>query len=247
MSKFTLPNGVTLNGKLYNLIEIDEIRGKHQNMLVDPNPKTPVDFIEPILTDIILDLTDSVSESILSAQVSKKDLVLHKLPIQDIQFILVKLREISYGSDYLMKLECTHCSAPNNAKLDLSTLTISAREDKISESEMYLPKDKTEFRYGHMSLAHLLRMAVQDGQTDFTKEMLTSLTSFMLASLGGNTNVTSADLADLKGSDLNYIRDNTPVLPEIDTKVEHTCSACNKDFEQELPVLAADFLLHTRT
>lgn len=246
MSKFTLPNGVTLAGKLYNLVEIDEIRGKHQNMLVNPSPKTPIDFLEPILQDIILDLTDTSSESILS-QVSKKDLILHKLPIQDIQFILIKLREISYGADYLMKLNCTHCDAVNNAKLDLSALTISERVDKIAEDKMFLPKDKTPFKYRPLSLVHLLKMAVQDGQTDFTKEMLTCLTSYMLESLGDNHNVQPRDLEDLKGSDLNYIRDNVPTLPEIDMKVEHTCGSCGKDFEQELPVLAADFLLHTRT
>lgn len=249
MSKFTLPNGVHLNGQHFNIVELDEIRGKHQNMLVNPNPKTPIDHIEPILSDIILDLTDSVSDSILSKQVSKKDLILHKLPIQDIQFILIKLREVSYGKDYMMHLNCTHCDAKNNAKLDLSTLAVSDREDKIAESEMILPKEQIDFRYGHMSLAHLLRMAVTDSKTDFTKQMLTSLTSFMLTKLGDKTSISPEDLDNLKGSDLNFIRDNAPILPEIDMKVEHTCSNpdCGKDFEQELPALAADFLLHMRT
>ena len=95
MSKFILPNGVNLNGKLYNIVELDEIRGKHQNMLVNPSPKTPIDFIEPILTDLILDLHNSESESIFPA-ISRKDLVLNQLPIQDIQFLLIKVREISY-------------------------------------------------------------------------------------------------------------------------------------------------------
>lgn len=249
MSKFTLPNGIMLGGKHFNLITLDEIRGKHQNMLVNPNPKTPIDFIEPILSDLILDLTDSASASILSAQVSKKDLVLNKLPIQDIQFILIKIRETSYGKDYLMHLNCTHCDAKNNAKLDLSTLTVSSRQDKLTEAEMILPKEQIDFRYGHMNLAHLLKMAVAEGQTDFTKQMLTSLTSFMLSKLGDKTSITPSDLDNLRGSDLNFIRDNAPVLPEIDMKVEHTCSNpdCGKDFEQELPALAADFLLHTRT
>ena len=246
MSKFTLPNGVQLGGKLYNLIELDEIRGKHQNMLVNPSPKTPIDFIEPILSDLILDLTNSDSESIFP-QVTKKHLILHSLPIQDIQFILIKVRETSYGKDYLMHLNCTHCEAKNNAKLDLATLTVSARQDKIAEADMVLPKEQLEFRYKPMNLSVLLKMAMQDGQSDFTKSMLTSLTSFMLERLGENSNVTPESLENLRGSDLNYIRDNMPILPEIDMKVEHTCSACGKDFEQELPALAADFLLLTRT
>jgi hypothetical protein len=215
-------------------------------MLVNPNPKTPIDFIEPILTDLIIDLSNLDSESIFP-QVTKKHLVLHLLPIQDIQYILVKVREISYGKDYLMNLSCTHCEANNNAKLDLSGLQVSARVDKIAEADMILPKEGVEFRYKPMNLATLLKMAMQDGQSDFTKSMLTSLTSFMLERLGDNHNLSPVDLDNLRGSDLNYIRDNMPVLPEIDMKVEHTCTACGKDFQQELPALAADFLLLTRT
>jgi len=247
MSTFTLPNGIISGGKHYNLVKLDEIRGKHQNMLVNPNPKTPIDYIEPILIDLILDLVNEDSESILDQQITKKQLVLNLLPIQDVQFIMVKVREISYGKDYLMHLNCTHCNAKNSAKLDLSTLAVSARVDKITEAEMILPKDGLKFRYKSMSLATLLKMAIQDEKSEFTKTMLTSLTSYMLEYLGENRKVTPADLDDLKGSDLNYIRDNIPTLPEIDMKVEHNCGSCKEDFEQELPVLAADFLLLTRT
>jgi hypothetical protein len=245
MSKFTLPNGVNLNGSLYNVIELDEIRGKHQNMLVNPSPKTPIDFIEPILSDLILDLHNLESESIFP-QVSKKDLVLNKLPIQDIQFILIKIRELSYDKNYLMKLKCTHCEADNNAKLDLSALTISKRVDKITLEEMILPKDQISFRYGHLSLGHLMKLALQDDKTIMTKELLTSLTSFMLTSLGENTKVKPSDLDNLKGSDLDFIRDNAPDLSEPDMVIEHTCSSCSKDFKQELVVLVADFLLPTK-
>tara|TARA_R100001086_G_scaffold245301_1_gene176058 strand:- start:523 stop:1263 length:741 start_codon:yes stop_codon:yes gene_type:complete len=246
MSRYTLPNGLELNGKLYNLIELDEIRGKHQNMMVNPNPKTPIDHIEPLLTDLVKDLTNSDSESALD-QVSKKDLILYKLPIQDIQFIMIKVREVSYGKDYIMQLQCTNCETKNNAKLDLSKLEVFPRKDKLSKDEMKLPKEKIEFTYGHMSLSHLLKMAVEEGESEFTKSMLTSLTAFMLTSLGDKSPVQPSDLDELRGSDLDYIRDNMPSLSEIDMEVEHTCTSCNTDFKQELPALAADFLLRTRT
>lgn len=249
MSKFTLPNGLKIGDKLYNLVELDEIRGKHQNLLVDPSPKTPIDFVEPILTDLLLDLTNSDSESVLD-QVSKKDLILHKLPIQDIQFILVRVREVSYGRDYLIEnLKCPHCETKNSAKLDLASLEVFPREDKISEEDMKLPKEGIEFRYKPLCLSHLFKMAIEEGTNGFTKSMMTILTSFMLESLGDNKEVKPSDLDELRGSDLDYIRDNVPKLAEIDTKIEHKCKNldCDKDFEQELQPLAADFLLHTRT
>lgn len=248
MSKFKFPNGIKIEEKLYNLVEVDEIRGKHQNMLVNPSPKTPIDHVKPILEDLIIDITSSDNESVFE-HVSKKDVILHKLPIQDIQFLLVKVREVSYGKDYVMSIQCPHCEKDSNAKLDLSSLEVFSRKDKISIEDMKLPKEEVEFRYGHLTLSHLLKMAVEEGTDEFTKSMMTSLTAFMLESLGDNKAVKPTDLDELRGSDLDYIRDNMPTLPEIDMKVENTCTnpECGKDFEQELPVLAADFLLHTRT
>lgn len=248
MSKYTLPNGIQSEGKLYNLVELDEIRGRHQDMLADPTVKTPIDHIEPLLKDLMLDITNSESESLLEKE-NKKQLILRKLPIQDIQFLMAKVREVTYGPDYLLKLKCTHCEADNNAKLDLSSLEVFPRKDKISEKDMVLPKEGISFSYGYMNLSHLLKMAVEEGTEGFTKSMLTSLTSYMLSSLGDKKEVKSSDLGDLRGSDLDYIRDNMPELAELDLKVQHICTNkdCGKEFEQELPVLAADFLLPSRT
>lgn len=248
MSKYTLPNGVKVGEKLFNQVELDEIRGKHQDILANPQVKTPVDHVLPLLMDLVLDITDAELTSLFPDN-SKKEVLLKELPIQDIQFLMAKVRETSYGPDYYMELKCPHCDHNNNAKLDLSSLEVSERKDKLKDSECILPKDKTSFKYKHMSLSHLLTMAVEDGADKFTKTMMTSLTSYMLESLGDSKPVTQKDLGELRGSDLDFIRDNMPELPEIDLKVEHTCTngECGKDFEQELPVLAADFLLHSRT
>ena len=227
-------------------MELDELRGKHQNMLINPNPKTPIDFVFPILNDLIIDVSNSDSESVLE-QVSKKQLILKELPIQDIQFIMVKIRETSYAKEYYLDLNCPHCEHTNKAALDLSSLEVFPRVDKLPEEEMKLPKEGIEFRYGHMNLAHLLKMAIEDENSDFIKEIITSTTSFLVKSLGDNNDVKPSDLEELRASDVNFIKDNAPKLAEIDLKVEHTCSSCKEDFESELPVLAADFLLHSRT
>lgn len=246
MSKFTLPNGVIVSGKHYNMVTIDELRGKHQNMLVNPSPKTPIDFVLPILSDLVLDITDSGEESVLK-ETDKKTLILHKLSIQDIQFIMAKVREVSYGPEYFMSLTCSHCEAENKARLDLSTLQVFPRKDTLTEDQMKLPKEKLEFRYGHMSLSNLLKMVTEDDSVDFMKHIITATTSFMLSKLGESTKVNPSDLDNLRATDIDYIKDNIPELAFLDTKVEHTCTACEKDFEQELPVLAADFLLRSRT
>lgn len=248
MSKFKLPNGVNLDNVNYNMIELDEIRGRHQNILVNPKAKTPFDYIQPILTDVIKDITDIQSNSVLS-KVTTRDLVLHHLPIQDLQFILIKLREVSYGNDFMLDLECTHCKAMNAAKLDLSSLAVIPRKDKVEEDQAILPKAKLAIKYKHMSLSNLLQMNFEDEDSQFMKTLKTSIAAFRIASLGDKTNITSKDIEDLPALDLEYIEENAPDLAEPDMKIEHTCKACDKDFESDIStrILAADFLYHSRT
>ena len=87
----------------------------------------------------------------------------------------------------------------------------------------------------------------EDKDKDFIDEIMTATLSFLISNIGDNKDVKPSDLDNLKGSDLDYIRDNAPVLATADLKVEHKCSKCDKDFDTELPVLAADFLLRSRT
>lgn len=248
MSKYTLPNGAKFEGIIYDMIEIDEIRGRHQDILVNPNPKTPFDYIEPIFTDIIKDITDKDSNSILS-HISKRDLILHHLPIQDIQFILIKLRENSYGKDYILDLECPHCTAVNAAKLDLSQLEIIPRVDKLEEDKLILPKEGIKVGYKHMSLANLLKMNFEDENSQFMKSVKTSVVAFRVASLGDNLKVQAKDVQDLRALDIEFIEENAPDLAEPDMKAEHKCVKCSEDFKEDIStrVLAADFLYRSRT
>ena len=160
---------------------------------------------------------------------------------------MVKIREVTYDKSYLMTFPCTHCEESNNAKLDLSELEIFPRKDKIAEDKMFTPKENISFKYRHLSLANLKKGMFIEGKNNIMESIVTETSSYLLASLGENTKVTSKDLDELKAKDVDYIQDNYPRYAEIDLKVEHTCSKCEKDFDQELPVLAADFLLRMRT
>lgn len=248
MSKFTLPNGVNLDGNLYNLIELNEITGEEQDILANPRPKTPFDYIEPVFSNVIVDITDSDMNSV-SAKAVKRDVILHHLPIQDIQFILIKLREISYGNLFTMDIECEHCHKQNMAGLKLDELEVFPRKDKIDEDKLILPKDNIPFRYKHLSLANLLKMNFEDEDSQFMKSLKTSVTSFRVASLGDKKDISSKDIKKLKAMDIEFIEENAPDLAEPDMKVEHTCKHCGKDFEVDISsrVLVADFLLRSRT
>lgn len=247
MAEFKLPNGVECEGKLYNIIQLEEICGKQQNYLINPSPRTAVDHIEPLLKDLLVDIRTENSESIKD-HFSMEKVISHQLPIQDIQFIMVKLREITYDSTYLMTLQCPHCNHINNTKIDLSTLEIIPGHIKKSPEECITPKKKLSYKYRPLFLADLRKTSTISNVGKLEKNMMTELASLLLENLGDKSPVVAGDLDALPGKDIEFIMNNGPDRPQIDQKVITACSnpECGKDFEQELPALAADFLLPSR-
>ena len=126
MDTFKLPNGFVHKDKLYNILELEELTGKQQNYLINTKYKSHIQHIQPILNDLVVDIKSEDGESLLS-EIKKEDIILKTLPIEDIQFILVKLREISYGSQYYFdkaQCKCPHCEKSGNYKLELDSLEI---------------------------------------------------------------------------------------------------------------------------
>lgn len=246
MAEFKLPNGVTIDGKHYNNIILEEMTGKQQNALIIAKPKTAVDHIEPVLKDLIIDIRTDDEESITQKH-SIQATLLHLLPIQDIQFILVKLREITFDADYYLDLTCPNCNHVNKAKLLLSDLEIKPSKFKLEPSAHILPKSNLPFTYKPLSLQELKRNSTVSDEKRITENLITELTSSLLGSLGDNQNVTAAQVSDLKAKDIQFIQQNAPEYARIDTDIEHECSKCGQEFKSELPALAADFLLPSRT
>ena len=118
--KFTLPNGLTGSGILFNQVYLEELTGKQQNYLINTKYKSPIDHIEPLLTDLIKRVE---SEDGQELDVPIKELINKHLSIEDTSFILAKLREITFGGTYILeKQECPHCQETQDLSIDLSSL-----------------------------------------------------------------------------------------------------------------------------
>lgn len=238
MYTFDLPNGFTFEGHKVVKITIDEMTGKQQNYLVNTKYKSHLDHIEPLLTDLIMKVENDKAEEV---QIDKKRLVNTLLSIEDLEFILIKLREITFGEDFFIeKYECPHCKAKNEIGIKLSALEVLP--PKIENPlKNKLPKSGLEIEYKPIVLGILRRYA-----SDYERLMnsaTTSTISMALARLGDNENVTEADVEQLKAMDNMFIQKNAPGYKTIDTTIEHECHGCKKDFEYKLDPMNPDFFV----
>lgn len=239
-----LPNGLVDGNDLFDHVEIDEIRGKQQNYLANRDlvignighvPKLLEDIIKSIETKEGIKWKGQVKDAIW------------KLSSGDLETILIKLRENTYGPRFYFEAQCTHCGHENkNLKLELDKLKI----DKLNKKQIFkedrlefeLPKSKKVARLKPIMLNDLFEsIKISKDKHD---ELITSIMALSLAKLGDVEEVTAKDLEDLPAMDLLEIQHKMEELKiegSIDTKVEMTCVNCKKDFESDLDVFSPDF------
>ena len=70
------------------------------------------------------------------------------MTLEDKNFILFKLREISYGDKYVISAECTDCGAENKLNLLISEIPVEYAADDFSEPlEITLPDSKQPVKF----------------------------------------------------------------------------------------------------
>lgn len=150
-------------------------------------------------------------------------------------YLLMKLREISYGDDYNVLLMCSHCGAENPTNVKLSELNVNPVPDDFQEPIKYTlpvlkkevvlryPRVKDEkFLEGTGSLDNIWRFVESiDGQTNKT------VISRVIEKL---------PLIDIKTM-LKLIKTDFGV----DTSVKLKCSECGEISIKELPINANFF------
>ena len=72
-----------------------------------------------------------------------KGIDINSLLLMDKIFLLLKIREISYGSEYPAEITCPHCTAKSEIKINLSELLVNEiPQDVVDPREITLPKLK---------------------------------------------------------------------------------------------------------
>lgn len=244
-----LPNGLLDGVDLFNYADVDELRGKQQNYLADRELVVAnIGHIPKILEDCVLSLQTKEG---LTWKGQMKDAI-EKLSIGDIETLLIKVRENTYGERFYFEASCPHCEHVNkNLRLDLDKLELDIMpvEEMVKAGRLTfkLPKSGKEVEVKPLQLKDLFESlkVVKNKST----ELVTSVIALSLKRIEDNTKVTPKDVEQLPARDLMALREfleSLKIEGTIDTKIEQDCSKCGKEFETKLDVYSSDFFDPTR-
>ncbi len=242
--KVTLPNGLLDGQDLFNTAIIDELRGRQQNYLADRELVIGnIGHIPKILSDCIKSLETAEG---VQWKGDMKDAV-EKLSAGDIEILLIKIRENTYGERFYFEAQCTHCEHKNkNLRLNLNELEL----DPIPVAEMLdksrvtftLPKSQVEVELKPLFLKDLFEsIKIMKNKPD---RLVTSAVALSIKRIGTKTKITSEDIDELPSKDIIFLKEKleaTKLEGTIDTNITVECTGCGKEFESKLDVYSSDF------
>lgn len=151
-------------------------------------------------------------------------------------YLIMKLREISYGDDYNTLLVCSYCKAENPTTVKLSQLNVNPVPDDFSDpTEVMLPS------INKMCKVALPRVRDEKLLTDVGKT-LDEIWRFV-KEIDGQTDksIISAVLDKLPIIDMKTILNAMKTEFGVDTKIKFECSECKEVSVLDLPIDANFF------
>jgi hypothetical protein len=242
-----LPNGLLEGDTLYNYAQIDELRGKQQNYLANRDLiMDNLGHVPKILQDMLLTLETKEGKK-WEGDIAK---AIHLLPIGDLETLMIRIRENTYGPKFFHDGKCSHCDKiVKNLRLDLDSLALDAMsiEDLKKSKVVKLPKSNLDAELKPLYLEDLYK-AIKIAK-EGTSTVVTSSIAVSLKKLGDNSHVTPEDIDNIPASDLVYLQeqlDEMKLEGSIDTNVEVLCPHCNQDFDMKLGVFDPLFFAPTK-
>lgn len=162
--------------------------------------------------------------------------------LADYQFLLHRLRVVTYGSSYRIEFRCPYCKTTNLETVNLDDLQVNYLEDDISDLlEFTLPKSNKKIRICMQTPRMIDDVQVQSKERNRkSKSGSDSAFLFTLMNLietidGEEFDVIQKErfVRELDMMDTNYIMKKAQKLVEsfgIDTKIERQCSLCGLDY-----------------
>jgi len=161
--------------------------------------------------------------------------VMDLIPLDKL-YLIMKLREISYGDDYDTVLICDHCKTENPTKVKLSSLNVNPVPDEFSDPiTIFLPTIKKE--------AKIRLPRVRDEKNMSDPETLANQLWRFVQEIDGHTDksiiapvVDKLPLVDIKTIIKAFETDYG-----VDTKVKLKCKNCGGVSIIELPITSNFF------
>ena len=150
-------------------------------------------------------------------------------------YLIMKLREISYGDDYHTLLICGKCNAENPTTVRLSELNINPVPDDFTDPvEITLPSIN--------KIAKIRRPRVKDERIFSSNEVYSQLWRFVETIDGhGDKLIVNSVLEKLPIKDIKIIINAMKTNFGVETKVKFECNNCKEVSVVELPIDANFF------
>mgnify|MGYP003116322626 FL=1 len=161
-----------------------------------------------------------------------KNLDFNELSLVDKNFILFKLRELSYGSEYTIEAECQDCGEPNELTVELDKLPVNYADISAAKSNnVILPDSEVEVEY-------MIPTASDEKYLNNQEHLMDNIWRFV-KSVGGHSErvIIQGFISRTTGKDVTVLRKsifNTDY--GLQTKVNFLCRACGSDSAIELPI-----------
>lgn len=223
---FTLPS----KGMIYSKPINPKVSLRSMTTIEEMKRLSPTDTPYKVMCDII---EDCMKE--------KPDIPVYNMSFGDYQFLLHKLRIVTYGPDYRMWFKCPHCGAVNESVADLESLTINEWTDeiptlqritlpktgKVIELKFQTPKDLDDIVY-------LSKEAKKRTGLNIDYSILYTIMSLIKTVDGQVLNVVNLEefVKHLPNMDANYIIGKAAklnTLVGIDASIKIKCSDCGAE------------------
>lgn len=164
--------------------------------------------------------------------------------LADYQFLLHKLRVVTYGKDYKLEFTCPFCGSKEEATIDLDSLEVRNADDINygDLQEFVLPKTKKKIRIKMQTPRMIDQISIQSKDLDKKSKGTQGDTAFlftieyMIESVDGeelDSVRKERFVRNLPMMDTNYIMKKAEKLVEsfgIQTSIEKECPICGLDY-----------------
>jgi hypothetical protein len=151
-------------------------------------------------------------------------------------YLIMKLREISYGDDYNVLLICNKCSAENPSTIQLSQLNVNPVPDDFSDPiKITLPTSNLEVEI------HLPRVKDERWTSDVTTGLENIWRFVNRIGEHADKSIICAVLDGLNVIDMRTILNAMKADFGVDTNVKFSCSECKGVSVVDLPIDANFF------
>jgi hypothetical protein len=234
--EFELPGGLKTNAGILKRVVMVEMTGEDEENIAHPSVATNGGRI---ITTLL-----ARTVKLLGDKPPTQDMI-RNLLIGDRDFLMVKLRQITIGNDYTVKVSCPKCAEKVEVKINLDDLEVKKLESETYEFPFELHKGYLEGSTIHKKGAMKLPTGVEQeflAASQNKGAATTALLTRCCVKLGTLKAITPNIIRGLSFNDRNTMgRLLTEKMPGLVLEASHSCPACQNQWTEPLQV--ADFFV----